>query len=209
MAKVQVRREQASQFRDRVNILSPEATARTTSIFRSELSVICTKFKFIPEQILSAINDLETGGRSAGTKPPAPFTDDEALRGLWHKHYTDARFVPQNFQNALGGRKPAMLQKILEEELTADGDRKEQAGRVRQRLDEAFIKKSKAGRLTGEWIVYLRYRKKNYYLCLGNHDDIPSIYHKVHKCQYEPGFKDVLKWWEEVRGAPIAPLSGT
>jgi len=83
---------------DRVNILSPGATARTTSIFWSELLVISTTFKFIPEQILSAINDLETGGSSAGTKPPTEFKNDDALRGLWHKHYTDARFVPKNVQ---------------------------------------------------------------------------------------------------------------
>jgi hypothetical protein len=203
---VQVTREQAFAFRDQVNILSPEATVRTTSIFWSELLVICTEFKFIPEQILSAINDLETGGRTAGTKPPTPLDKDESLRGLCHKHYTDARFVPQNFQNALGGQKLPKLRKILEEELTADGDRKEQIGRVRERFDEAFFQRSKAGRLTGEWIIYLPHRKKNYYLCLGNHNDIPSIYHKVHACQYEPGFEDVLKWWEEVRGAPISPL---
>lgn len=130
---------------------------------------------------------------------------------MWHKHYTDARFVPQNFQNALGGRKLPQLQKILDEELGSDGKpiRKEQIGRVRERFDEAFMRRSRAGRLTGEWIVYLPYRGKNYYLCLGNHNDIPSIYHKVHACQYEAGFKNVLKWWGEVRGAPIAPLSQT
>lgn len=69
-AKVQVTREQASEFRDRVNNLSPDATARTTSIFWSELLVFSELFKFIPEQILSAIDDLETGGERASALSP-------------------------------------------------------------------------------------------------------------------------------------------
>jgi hypothetical protein len=205
VAKVQVTREQASEFRDRVNILSPDATARTTSIFWSELLVFSQLFKFIPEQILSAIDDLETGGKRARTKPPTPFVR-EPLRGMWHKHYTDAWFMPKIFQDALGGKRLPKFGKILEEELSGDGDRDEKILRIRERFEQAYLQKSQAGRLTGEWIVYLPYREKNYYLCLGNHKDITSIYHKIHACQYEPGFKDVLKWWEEVRGATIAPL---
>ena len=109
---------------------------------------------------------------------PTPF-EDEPLRGLWHKHYTDARFMPKIIQNGLGGPKLPNLRKILEEELKADWDRDEKIMRIRDRFLAPYLKKSKTGQLTGEWIVYLPYRGKNYYLCVGTHNDIQSIYNKV------------------------------
>jgi hypothetical protein len=62
-AKVTVTKEQAFAFRDQVNILSAEATQRTTSIFWSEFLVRVKGLKFNSAMILSAINDLESGTR--------------------------------------------------------------------------------------------------------------------------------------------------
>jgi hypothetical protein len=120
---VQLTREEALEFRDRFNILTPEITERITCIFWAEL-LLLSRNGFIPEQILEAIDDLESRGKKARTKPPTPF-EYEPLRGLWHKHYTDARFMPKIIQNELGGSKLPKLRKILEEELKADGDRDE------------------------------------------------------------------------------------
>ncbi len=120
---VQLTREEALEFRDRFNILSPEVTERITRIFWADLLLLSGN-GVIPEQILEAIDDLESSGKKAKTKPPTPFKD-EPLSGLWHKHYTDARFMPKIIQNGLGGPKLPNFRKILEEELKADGDRDE------------------------------------------------------------------------------------
>jgi hypothetical protein len=196
--KVQVTRQEALEFRDRFNMLPPQVTERITCIFWAEL-LLLSRMGFIPEQILEVIHDLESNARKARTKPQTPF-EDEPLRGLWHKHYTGARFMPKIIQNGLGGPKLRNFQKILEEELKTDGDRDEKIERIRDRSLEPYVKKSKTGQLTGEWIVYLPYRGNNYYLCLGTHNDIQSIYNKVTlACPVEPGFEQILKWWEEVR----------
>jgi hypothetical protein len=62
--------------------------------------------------------DFETGGKRARPKLPTPFAR-ESLRGMWHQHYTDARFMPKIFQGALGGKRLPKFGKILEEELAS------------------------------------------------------------------------------------------
>ena len=38
-------------------------------------------------------------------------------------------------------------------------------------IHESFEKRAAAKELTGEWIIYLQYEAKNYYLCCGAHND--------------------------------------
>ena len=84
LQKAQVIKREALEFRDRFNISPLEVTKRITSVFLAEL-LLMLRFGFMPEQILGAIDDLESSDNIARTKPPKPFTR-EPVRGLWHKH---------------------------------------------------------------------------------------------------------------------------
>jgi hypothetical protein len=117
--------------------------------------------------------------------------------------------MPKILSDGNGGEQLPRLKTILQEEstaLNAGEDRNETISRIRDRFMQPLADKLQTGKLTGEWIVYLRYQGKNYYLCFGDHTDQPSVYHRIHACQHEPGFKEILKWWEEVRGKPISSL---
>ena len=93
------------------------------------------------------------------------------LKGLWHQHYFSARFLPKNIHLELGKTgveklvnevvDPAKSTKITPEMI------KELAHRV---THEPLETRSAREKLTGEWIIYLRYEGKNYYLCCNTHD---------------------------------------
>ena len=55
--------------------------------------------------VIDEIQALEGGPRPSMTKPPTPFTRG-ALKGLWHKHFFDARFMMKNIMNYWNLQKP-------------------------------------------------------------------------------------------------------
>jgi hypothetical protein len=56
----------------------------------------------------------------------------------------------------------------------------------------AYWKKSQAGTLTGEFIVYAAYEGINYYLTLGKHGEYGHIAERIRACAAEFPFLDTL-----------------
>lgn len=123
-----------------------------------------------PWVIVQEVVALETGRSVRGTKPESPFKG-ELLRGLWHKHYTCARFVARNMINQLGrGKSNRIIAEVLNLEsptIITDVMINELARRL---TVEQIEEREQFGELTGEWIVFAKHAGRNYYLCLATHN---------------------------------------
>lgn len=116
------------------------------------------------------------------TKPPAMFARPP-LTGLWHKHYHQASFLPQNVLNHWRAN-----------DFAAHAD-KAVCGVPQDKVMGALIlihefvlsgyrERSQSHRLTGQWVVYAR-QNVNTYLTLGTHGDDDAIFGRVLKCASE------------------------
>jgi hypothetical protein len=132
-------------------------------------------FGIDPIEVLEAVKEVEAGEITLHTKRATQFTR-EPLKGLWHKHYFSARFLPHNILLGLGNNG---LRKIVTEELDATKSpvvTEEMLRAVAERVTrEPLDARHEAGKITGEWIVFARHEGRNYYLCLATHstgDDV-------------------------------------
>ena len=134
--------------------------------------------------IADEVRCLEGVGRSTMTKPASQFTR-EPLRGLWHKHFMDARFMLKNIGNHWRlGQGGELLEKMLEEEFAAEESgyfTDELAARISHRLVMGgYTDRAGQGDLTGEWIVFKKHESRRFYLTLASHtegDD--AIYKRI------------------------------
>jgi len=102
------------------------------------------------------------------------------LRGLWHKHYFQAGFMPRNLRDECeqmdrDGRWQAMFAphygKYVHEFIDQIS---------RQIINEAYERRARDRRITGEFIVYERQPDgSNYYLTLGKHSEWDAIRARV------------------------------
>ena len=81
------------------------------------------------------------------------------LKGLWHKHYTQARFMPANLELHW---KPDRLRRLI---MNSFGGREffdEQAARdLSKGFVQGYIKRGSERGLTGEWVVFAPSRTPN------------------------------------------------
>ncbi len=120
-----------------------------------------------PTEIIDEIKKLEAGVTGPGTKPATEFRR-EPLRGLWHKHFFSAHFVPQNLLNHLANGR---LEAIIEQTVKQGGViTEEMIANVIHQITEAQLEdRYTTGKITGEWIVFAKHEGANYYLCLSTH----------------------------------------
>jgi len=140
-------------------------------------------------RIMAEIGVMEgaPGARPQGTKPAEEFRGPW-LRGLWHKHYTQAAFMARNLQlHWSRARLDALIR-------ASSGGRPffdEQAARE---LASGFVQGGYLGRkedakLTGEWIVFAVKDGVNHYLTLGHHGEDEAIWNRAKACA--PQFPDL------------------
>jgi hypothetical protein len=131
-----------------------------------------------PSRVINEIESLE-GGPKSQLKPAARFRKPP-LKGLWHKHYLpDGLFaMAQNLQNALSTYGIPWFQeqvRLAEESGEQRYLHATDVAAIRSITDDAvsgnWARRSAAGRLTGEWIVFAKKDNVNFYLCLGSHKD--------------------------------------
>jgi hypothetical protein len=107
-------------------------------------------------------------GREASpsmTKPPAPF-EKPPLIGLWHKHHSQPGFLARNIVlhwKSRDGRK--QLDRLCND-LSATG----KMAQLPHHLGiDGYGSRAAAHAITGEWIVFVPFEGRNYYLTLGKH----------------------------------------
>lgn len=127
-----------------------------------------------PVKIVAEINFLEGSRRSAGTKEAEPF-EKQPLRGLWKKHYLigGVRSVAMNTILA-AGRKKKEFYRIAERQYTknkANIPDELLSRNIANDVTNLYALRSASNKLTGNWIVFCPYDGRNYYLCLGTHEE--------------------------------------
>lgn len=147
--------------------------------FLAELSVKSAGRLIDVYAIYDEIGKLEGADiRPSMTKRPRQMRG--VLRGLWHKHYFEPRFILRNLMNET-------------EEMVKDGRWEEMftphyGKYVHEFIDQvsyqivvgAYERRARDQRITGEFFVYERLPDgSNYYLTLGTHGEWDAIRHRV------------------------------
>lgn len=127
-----------------------------------------------PFEVSREIEALEKGA-TTGLKPPIQ-NRIPPLKGLWHKHYMQLGMASLtiNWQHGLKQFGiPYFTQKMREAQEA--GEKRNMtiddiAPIVKDTVQGNFERLREAERLTGEWIVFAKYERQNYYLTLATHD---------------------------------------
>lgn len=146
-----------------------------------------------------ALLEKTSTSRPTGTKAAEKFRGP-ILGRFWHKHYFDAKHLPQNILNKWFGDyavKQGLLKMKLHEVLMVDEDDTDmekyweaKANHVSHALVYGGIEARRdRGALTGEWIVYYEHAGLNYYLDLADHkelDDQQKLFNRLRdECAWE------------------------
>lgn len=123
--------------------------------------------------VLDELDFLEGIRKSSKTKPAKRFEKDPRLHWIWHKHYSSARHIPRNvgLRWGLNGRGNQALDQLLAAVAREHGGDPDMWPRVLAHELAVGGYESRAGRLTGEWILYAVHEGKNHYLTLGTHEE--------------------------------------
>lgn len=122
------------------------------------------------QEVIDQIIHLETGNLSK-TKDEAPFRGSQ-LQGLWHKHYrtNGMETLARNMHLAIKTDKE-FNKKIESIAIENKNDLYKISSDYANLCKEELLRRYKESKGTGEWIIYTKYKGKNYYLCLSKHDD--------------------------------------
>ncbi len=158
-----------------------------TSLFLTQLRQLRDGAILDTFHISDEIKSIEGVERRTSTKPATQF-QRPPLKGLWHQHFFNPRFIPQNIGShwKLGsGGSPELLEMFAEEMAAEESGivTKGLINRIAYRfIDGAFRDRASAGRITGEWIIFAKHEGKNFYLTVGLHgEDDAVIYERVMK----------------------------
>lgn len=120
-------------------------------------------------RIIEEVAALEgSSTRQSSTKAAAMFKGKH-LCGYWHKHYTQAAYMPENLRLEL--HKDETVERVwgkYEGQVITPAMVNELVHAV---VHENYINRTKEARLTGEWIAYSRTSNRNYYITLARHDE--------------------------------------
>ncbi|HDM8245867.1 TPA: hypothetical protein P0E24_005067 [Vibrio campbellii] len=139
-----------------------------------------------PESILCELRALENNDFASKTKPATQFRR-LPLKGLWHKHFYTAQFMPQNRLNAhRGGRLESEITRVFNEFDESKFDSKLEAYKaisleIALASERLGNEREDENLLTGEWIVFAKHESKNYYFCVAPHHSDEKIYAQVIK----------------------------
>jgi len=165
-SEVKVTDEQLSEFAAMYSV-SNEIRSRISELLWLDLYIFDLEFGVSPDDVLREIKNLESGETAPQTKPASQFSY-KPLKGLWHKHFFAAHFVPHNILNALKG---GVLERLITEVHGTNKSPKEKSGELAHRVVQGSIEnRANDNKLTGEWIVFAKHNQKNYYLCCNTHN---------------------------------------
>ncbi|CNF34045.1 TPA: hypothetical protein PXO57_000810 [Yersinia enterocolitica] len=162
--------------------LSPDIMNRCSIFLILQLHATVMSGMENPFKAIRELNLLENDPTTSRTKPPTMYSG-KYLKNLWHKHYegTGIQSLMTNLRNQfklnqknLGSGLPKLAAEIAENEKA--GMKKyfepEDAYKIANEFTITnFQRRVEEKKITGHWIIYANYNKKNYYLCLAKHSD--------------------------------------
>lgn len=153
---------------------------------------------------------LEGRRPSTRTKKESRFRG-ENLNGLWHKHFSDARFLLHNIKRYWGietgkfenpdsdqsRRFDKTFQEIARQAERIEDEDKQYTFQTNMPFDLFVMSpfRCESWNLTGEWVVFAKRNDSNYYLTIATHkEDDRSIKERINTCLIEfPELLDVIK----------------
>lgn len=149
------------------------SSALHTSVFACQLADGALRGGLNAAAVMNEMLILETNGRSVA-KRAQPFKG-KLLGGIMHKHFFQARHLPHNLVNqwpATNDQLHRAVKKIMGQYVGKTVEASTLAREISERVvSGGFTQRQKQHALTGDWIVYKRHDRKNYYLCLARHDE--------------------------------------
>lgn len=152
-------------IKDRVNLLL--VTGKYSPLFFQQFvdSVKSGTIDF--GQLAKEIEYLE-GIRSYSTTKKEAMFKRSLLNGLWHKHFFNAHNIPTNYSNMLTKQQEKICRKNLNED--------EFLSAILNIVNKSIVNREK----TGDWIVYKKTDKGNFYLTLAKHTESDEkIYNRI------------------------------
>lgn len=138
--------------------------------------------EFDQRTIIDEIAHLETPSLPTRTKPHEAMSG--MLNGFWHKHFFEARFLPENLRRETQKNFERLWYRDFLPALQSDPDSRDQAnvgkltGLIAQTMVHgAFLNRlgsrsaQAKSRVTGEWIVFGKNEGRNVYLTLAVHEE--------------------------------------
>lgn len=161
---------------------------RYTSLLVADLYLL-DKFSGVnPAQVVEEIKSLEGLAPSQQTKPATEFKG-QFLRGLWHKHFLPAlpSAFAHNILNHLGKNGLTQLVEDVFEPTKSSVVTQEMIDELAYRVvEEPIEQRGAAEKLTGEWIIFAKENRQNYYLCISSHTSRDeNIANNVRVCAHE------------------------
>lgn len=191
--KVEISFEQIGKLNENL-CLSQFKNAKFSALFSIQM-FIARENRIDISAIIDEIKNLEGLSKATMTKEASQFTQ-QPLKGLWHKHYFQAAFMLKNIGNHWGinNKKQTELPSIINK-LIMENSSEYFTDELATKLAHVFTvgaykDRASQKQITGEWIIFAKYKNKNYYLALAKHDDgDENIYHKIHSsCSAEYPF---------------------
>ena len=162
-----------SYVRDQLDLAIPNG--RYSSILSVEIAAHMASRSANIFQILHELRVLDGAldRYPSQTKPAAEFRG-VWLGGLWHKHYMQARFIPQNLANHWKREGiPNILAPMAQDR---DSFEAKDIGEIAHRLVQgSYLDRCSSRQLTGEWIVYAISGGVNFYLTLADHSEPDEV----------------------------------
>jgi hypothetical protein len=137
--------------------------------FLSDLAAAIGQENYNPHAIIDEISILEGGGRAPSQTKPASMFTRKHLKGLWHKHHTQPRFMVHNlFQEMIRDGTIERYLKPYEGQILTEDILKKLTHIL---VQDNYFARAREGRLTGEWIVFSKTPTGNLYLTLASHQE--------------------------------------
>lgn len=176
------------------HIMDADISARCSDILLSQLvNMPCYggmnyPFQFVVHEILA----MEGKNEKTHTKGDGAFRRSE-LQGFWKKHFCVPQYhLGTNAALALKLANPKSnkfsdLVQLSERECIPLADDQEQCAAVlSKKIAERFMqevwKRRESGEDTGDYLVYLPFEGKNYYLCIARHSQDAFVRDCIEKC---------------------------
>ena len=127
-----------------------------------------------PAKVVYEIEAFEGIGPPSRTKRAAPFKLGP-LRGLMHKHYlTDGlQAMGRNLKQEMERNGLPLLRRMVRDSARSGEPRyfkPSDAAAISSDAVGGYLRRGSRQELTGDWLIYARFHRKNYYLCVAKHD---------------------------------------
>ncbi|MPX98030.1 hypothetical protein EHW61_15455 [Salinivibrio sp. VYel6] len=180
-------------------ITDANVIGRCSERFILDLYVYANTSGLNPTVVIEEIQALESPEKQSRTKTESMF-QRQPLKGLWHKHFFSSHFLPQNMLLAHGnGRIDKKIEQVFSKYQGMEDTEENYRAitrEIRQESSDLYNHRQGQNRLTGEWIVFVKHKSQNYYMCIDSHaNDDQNVYDKVIlACEKDfPALKQVVE----------------